>query len=195
MPKRNKNNICCPEYGLTVVNSSNAKDIPFTLSGSNNRIMANMNMYLPAKDYWKSRALPEYKYLIDQIYDEKYIHLTDLYLLFNSMGFQHIYIYDPTCRDCEIDDIRAQQYRNQELSEPIIQQPDNTIVTNRNQNTNINNYNYMDDCINGVCNYFKKTKINGGKNKTNKKGNKSNKKKSNNKKGNKSNKNNKKSKK
>lgn len=113
MPKRNKNNICCPEYGLTVVNSSNVKDIPFTLSGSNNRIMANMNMYLPAKDYWKSRALPEYKYLVDQIYDEKYIHLTDLYLLFNSMGFQHIYIYDPTCRDCEIDDIRAQQYRNQ----------------------------------------------------------------------------------
>ena len=46
----------------------------------------------------------------------------------------------------------------------------------------------MDDCINGVCNYFKKTKINGGKNKT-KKSNKTNKK------GNKSNKNNKKSKK
>jgi hypothetical protein len=183
LPERNINKICCPEYGLTVVSSSFKEDIPFTLGGPTNRTMANINMYLPAKDYWKSRASNETKYLVDQIYNEKYIHLTDLYLLFKSMGFNHIYIYDPTCRDCEIDETTAQHYRNKELTEPqyiIDKQPFNKIIysnsnsnsnTNSNSNsnsnsnyfTNINRNNLINDCYNGVCGYFNKSKINGGK--------------------------------
>jgi hypothetical protein len=167
LPERNINKICCPEYGLIVVSSSFKNDLPFTLGGDNNRIMSNINMYLPAKDYWKSRASSEYKYLVDQIFNEKYIHLTDLYLLFSSMGFKHIYIYDPTCRDCEIDESTAQEYRNQELLKPITQQPTNTIISNKNSNSSSNS-NMINDCYNGICNMFQKKKVNGGKMKTRK---------------------------
>ena len=126
-------------------------------------------MYLPAKDYWKNRASSTYKYLVDQIYDEKYIHLTDLYLLFNSMGFKHIYIYDPTCRDCEIDNVTANQYRSLELTKPnndtIIQQPTNSISVSTDPQKSNKSNNYFDDCINGVCNLFQKQKVNGGRSK------------------------------
>jgi hypothetical protein len=170
LPERNINKICCPEYGLIVVSSSFKNDIPYTLGGENNRKMSNINIYMPARDYWKSRASAEYKYLVDQIYNEKYIHLTDLYLLFKSMGFKHIYIYDPTCRDCEIDELKAQQYRNQELLKPITEQPLINNKINSNTNTNIytnTNTDYFNECINGICNYIQKpkTKVNGGKKK------------------------------
>ena len=169
LPERKLKNIRCPEYGITVVTSSYSSDIPYTLGGSSNRIMANMNMYLPAKDYWKSRASNEYKYLIDQIYNEKFIHLTDIYLLFSSMGFKHIYIYDPTCRDCDINEMNAQQNRNLEMTEPIIEQPldynikKTDIYNNKNNNNNNNKNNYVNECINGICNLFQKTKVSGGK--------------------------------
>ena len=171
LPKRNINEICCPEYGLTVVTSSYKSDIPYTLGGTDNRLLANLNLSLPAKAYWKNRSSVEYRYLIDQIYDEKFIHLTDLFLLFTSMGFKHIYIYDPTCRDCEINVLQAQENRNLELTKPIITQPLNSNpLPNYNQNSN--NKNYINDCINGICNVFQKSKVSGGNKKSIRKNNK-----------------------
>jgi hypothetical protein len=170
LPERRKHKICCPEYGLTVVSSSFEKDIDFTLSGSNDRIQCNMNMNLSTKEYWKTRADPEYRYLIDQIYDEKYIHLTDVYLLFHSMGFDHVYIYDPTCRETEteIDNITAEQYRKIELTTPedeiIIQQPTHT-NTIKNRPSSKKEKNYFEECVNGVCNFFSKKKVDGGRTK------------------------------
>lgn len=167
LPERNKNNLCCPEYGLTVVCSSFPEDIKYTLAGTKERVKSNINMSLSNKEYWKSRTT-NYKYLIDQIYNEKYINLTDLDVLFKSMGFKYVYIFDPTCRSCEIDSIQAQQNAILEQTKPIF---NNEIITNQPlsfdsyRSYNQNKPSYMStfqDCYNGVCNMFQKKKIEGG---------------------------------
>ena len=174
LPERKKSNICCPEYGLSIISSSFSQDSAFTLSGVNDRVKSNLNISLSTKDYWKGRAAIPYKYLIDQIYNEKYIHLTDLTLLFKSMGFKNIYIYDPTCRECEIDKDKAEEYRSLENTIPnkeeriISQQPTN-IVFSSDENP-LPKTNYFDDCINGICGYFNKTKVDGGRRKKGKQG-------------------------
>jgi len=164
LPDRNKKNICCPEYGLTIVTSSFPEDKDFTLAGYGDRTTSNININLMARDYWKSRT-SNYKYLVDQIFNQKYIYLTELYLLFKSMGFNHIFIYDPSCRDCEIEMEKAEEYKRLERIPPgerervIFSQPtDNTFYSKK--PTTVTNY--FDDCINGICGFGKK-KIDGGK--------------------------------
>jgi hypothetical protein len=164
LPERNISNLCCPEYGLTIVASSFQEDIPFTLANKNvnRRTEANMNMSLSTKEYWKSRT-PTHKEFVDQIFNEKYIFLSQLITLFKSMGFKYIYLLDPTCRSCKIDTDKAEEYRA--LENTI---PENKIFTSQpNNSTFISSKptpktNYFDDCINGVCGYFNKTKVDGG---------------------------------
>lgn len=161
LPERKKNNICCPEYGLTIVASSFPEDSYFTLAGNSDRIKSNINMNLMSRDYWKSRTR-DYKYLVDQIFNEKFIHLTDIHLLFKSMGFKNIYIYDPTCRDCEILDQLAEEYKTLERRPPysvITEQPTNFISKS---NVNNNGSSMLDDCVNGICKIFQKSKLEGG---------------------------------
>ena len=164
--ERNRNNLDCPEYGLVIVCSSFPQDARFTLLGGSfeERYNANINLSLSNKAYWKSRAAPSYKYLIDQIYDLKEINMTDLNLLFKSMGFNDIYIFDPTCRQCEIDAAKVEEYklleRTRPSERPILSQPTNTIPYNYKPNPKTN---YFDDCINGVCGYFNKKKVDGGR--------------------------------
>lgn len=167
LPERKKNNICCPEYGLTIIASSFPEDSYYTLAGNTDRIKANINMNLMAKDYWKSRTM-DYKYLVDQIFNEKFIHLTDIDLLFKSMGFKNIYIYDPTCRDCEIMDQLAEEYKSLERRPPysvITNQPTNFIPKS---SANYSGNSMVDDCVDGICKIFQKTKVAGGRGKTKK---------------------------
>ena len=177
LPERNINNLFCPEYGLTIVASSFPNDLKFTLAGSKNRINSNINMSLSNKEYWKNRASNQYKYLIDQIYNKKIISLTELNHLFKSMGFQHIYIYDPTCRSCQIDKLQAEQHRSLEIVKPtltsnvITSQPTSSIIPEMNNSSNpINSQNSyikpFQECINGICKIFpSKSKVDGGKTK------------------------------
>ena len=176
LPQRNKNNWCCPEYGLTIVASSFPGDLSFTLTGSQNRTQSNINMTLSSKSFWKNRASNQYKYLIDKIYDEKEIMLSELNLLFKSMGFKYIYILDPTCRECEINKEEALINRSIETTIPVFtNQPTTSIIPeikDENSNTNIQNpyVQTFQNCYNGVCGLFhNKSKIDGGKKKRNRK--------------------------
>lgn len=171
LPERNKNNWCCPEYGLTIVASSFPEDLSFTLAGSKDRIQSNINMTLSSKTFWKNKASNEYKYLIDKIYNEKEITLSELNLLFKSMGFKYIYILDPTCRECEINKQEAEKNRMIETTMPIFtNQPTSSIIPeiNSNVNSNTNNKNpyiqSFQNCYNGVCGMFQnKSKVDGGR--------------------------------
>jgi len=184
LTERNKKNLCCPEYGLTVICSSFIEDARFTLAGNSfkERNNANINMKLSNKNYWKNRASNEYKYLVDKIYNQKQISLTELNVLFKSMGFEYIYIFDPSCRYCEIDPLEAEKYRNLELikpsnrtiingnTEPIYSsQPTNSFLNNNQTTINKNSNSFVQpiqECINGVCGLFQnKSKIDGGKTK------------------------------
>jgi len=166
LPERNKKNICCPEYGLTIVASSFPEDKDFTLAGYGDRLKSNINVNLTARVHWRSRT-PDYKYLIDQIFKEKYINLTDLDILFKSMGFKHIYIYDPSCRDCEIEASLANEYAILERKPPsptinvITEQPGDYKPNPGNSRINSGN-SIVNDCVNGVCRIFQKSKVDGG---------------------------------
>jgi len=165
LPERNISNLCCPEYGLSVVASSFSKDMPFTLASknTNNRREANINMTLSTKEYWKSRTQSE-KALVDQIFNEKYIFLSQLITLFKSMGFKYIYILDPTCRTCKIDVDKAEEYRTLENTIPenkvFTSQPTNIIFSS--DENPLPKPSYFEECVNGICGYGKK-KIDGGK--------------------------------
>jgi len=165
LPERNISNLCCPEYGLSVVASSFSKDMPFTLASknTNNRREANINMTLSTKEYWKSRTQSE-KALVDQIFNEKYIFLSQLITLFKSMGFKYIYILDPTCRTCKIDLDKAEEYRTLENTIPenkvFTSQPTNIIFSS--DENPLPKPSYFEECVNGICGYGKK-KIDGGK--------------------------------
>ena len=165
LPERNISNLCCPEYGLSIVASSFSKDMPFTLASKNvnSRREANINMTLSTKEYWKSRTQTE-KALVDQIFNEKYIFLSQVITLFKSMGFKYIYILDPTCRSCKIDLDKAEEYRTLENTIPqdkvFTSQPTNIIFSS--DEDPVPKTNYFEDCINGICGYGKK-KIDGGR--------------------------------
>ena len=183
LEERDQNKLFCPEYGLFVVSSSYSEDERFTLAGNSfeERLNANINKKLSNKTYWKSRASLKYKNLIDKIYYEKEITLTELCLLFHSMGFNYIYILDPTCRECEIHENKIEEYRKMERILPterinsnfqqdiITQQPNLNLNNNINSNNLSSNKNSfipsLTDCYNGICNIFPKSKVDGGRKK------------------------------
>jgi hypothetical protein len=172
LEERNPNKLDCPEYGLLIVCSSFPQDERFTLAGGNfkERYNANINMSLSNKTYWKGRASQQYKYLIDQICDLKYITMTDLNNLFKSMGFKNVYIFDPTCRKCEIEAEKVEDYKRLERTKPservIVTQPTDYIPKNTSLNTGNS---FVNDCVNGVCKIFQKSKVDGGTRKYRKK--------------------------
>lgn len=181
LEERDQNKLFCPEYGLFVVSSSFPQDNRFTLAGNSfeERLNANINMKLSNKTYWKNRASKDYKGLVDKIYIQKEITLTELGLLFHSMGFEYIYILDPTCRDCEIKENEVDYYRSIESTKPkqriketqqeiITQQPTNSIITGLNSNNKKSIFPFINECYKGVCNMFTKSKVDGGKNKNKK---------------------------
>ena len=180
LEERDKNKLFCPEYGLFIVSSSFPEDKRFTLAGNSfeERLNANINMKLSNKTYWKGRASKEYKGLVDKIYDKKEITLTELSLLFYSMGFEYIYILDPTCRDCEIQENEVEEYKNLESTSPIerinnrkqeifTQQPSTSTSINPKINSTVQKSYIpsLNDCYKGVCNMFPKLKVNGGRKK------------------------------
>jgi hypothetical protein len=81
------------------------------------------------------------------------------------MGFKHIYIYDPSCRDCEIEAQMAEKYKNLERIHPsnsvITTQPTDYIPKKSGNGNTIGN-SIVNDCVNGICNMFQKKKIDGG---------------------------------
>lgn len=164
--ERDINNIICPEYGLTVVSSSFPEDKLFTLSGVtyNKRNDSNMNMRKSNILHWKNRASPEFKGLVDQIYNDKEISLIEIKDLFRSMGFTKIYIIDPTCRSCEIDPVKAQEIRDAEL-DPI--KADIYRISKKRKREvipspipKVTSPNFIQYCYSGVCSIFRKSKSN-----------------------------------
>jgi hypothetical protein len=108
-PKCGEDERLCPEYGISVVSSSDPADNGFTLEtiphkkGEGYR-RANINMNGAAFEHWYEKSKME-TYVKDQvreiIFDEKVVHLSDIILFFKSMGFKHINIIDPSCRFLE----------------------------------------------------------------------------------------------
>jgi hypothetical protein len=98
-------NVLCPEYGITVVNSSDPQDISFTLDtikeGSPTKNV-NINMSLSNFTHWKNKIinLNKKQQFEQKIINEKEVTLTELISFFQSMGFAKINIIDPTCREC-----------------------------------------------------------------------------------------------
>jgi hypothetical protein len=89
----------CPEYGITVVASSRPQDLHYTLVGGT-RQTTNLLSVSTTFDYWYNQCLNPHKYVYkEDILNNKVITLTDLYHFFKGMGFENIYIYDPSCRD------------------------------------------------------------------------------------------------
>jgi hypothetical protein len=88
----------CPEYGITVVASSRPQDLNYTLVGG---LRQNANLFVSTTfNYWYNQCSNPYKYVYkEDILENKVITLSDLYHFFTGMGFENIYIYDPSCRD------------------------------------------------------------------------------------------------
>jgi hypothetical protein len=92
----------CPEYGLTVVMSTDPDDFNYTLITNDERKHSNIHMNSSAKHHWLRKINPTYKNLFNDMITEKHILLSDLVDIFiKGLGFTHIDIIDPTCRACE----------------------------------------------------------------------------------------------
>ena len=96
----------CPEYGITVVSSSNAHDNDYTLlSDSKKRYdlnWSNPNPQITTFDYWLSKC---HDYILKDLIIKcikkcKQISLSLLLDFFKSIGFKTVNIIDPSCRDC-----------------------------------------------------------------------------------------------
>lgn len=100
----------CPEYGLTVVSSSNPSDYRYTLAGKTRHEKTskmNWHMTLSTASYWRNKveSIPsdtEFYQSIFNSLDNKKIFLSNLVQLFKAMGYNQIFIIDPTCRDCKV---------------------------------------------------------------------------------------------
>jgi hypothetical protein len=96
-----------PEYGLTIIST----EIPYTQTSDeyrfsligNDRKKANLHMNLTTRNYWKQK-IPitsiESINNFEKMFHENEIDLSELLTIFRDMGYQDIYIIDPTCRDC-----------------------------------------------------------------------------------------------
>ena len=101
----------CPNYGVTIVASSDPEDLPYTLQYEGNSVedqiikstIANGNDITNA--YWldqilDSRAINKFqlKHDFNEIIKSKQTYLTKLVAIFKGLRFKNIYILDPSCR-------------------------------------------------------------------------------------------------
>jgi hypothetical protein len=107
IPIRDPSKIMSPEYGLTIISteipySPRSEDYRFSLIGTD-RINANLHMTLSTRNYWRQK-IPitsiESINNFDKMFDENEIYLSELLTIFRDMGYQDIFIIDPTCRKC-----------------------------------------------------------------------------------------------
>lgn len=103
-PNEGEDSSFVSEYGFTVVASSDPNDNEYTLQGSPHKQTKELNWQMTHSNffYWINKAttmprakMEEYKKLFLK---DKIIYLSNIIDLFLSIGFDKIYIYDPTCR-------------------------------------------------------------------------------------------------
>lgn len=101
----------CPEYGISVVASSDPADAAYTLATQTDRDKSNMSYNANCAEWWKQKAILHMQqsdytqasidivpFLHGRIFTNKTILLSELILYFKMMGFHHIFILDPSCR-------------------------------------------------------------------------------------------------
>lgn len=108
-PNPNEHRELSPEYGITVVASTNEEDAPYTLESRMDRSsdltrpsrLANININPKAFNHWMSKCklTPESNFHIRQnLLVKKTIYLSNIIVFFRSMGFKNILIWDTSCR-------------------------------------------------------------------------------------------------
>lgn len=95
-----------PFYGLFIVTSGDPLDTPYTLISARGDSVGSfdkMNLHenTTLQDYWGSK-IPDRNESAHQMYDDmiakRFVSLSDLVTIFQSMGFEKIFILDPSCR-------------------------------------------------------------------------------------------------
>jgi hypothetical protein len=117
-PNRGEDPKLCPEYGLTVVQSSLPDDFDHTLESNwmstEKTESKNIHMNRRNQSYWRQKIRIEkeiYVRLFDRMISEKMVTLSDLINIFwKGMGFDLIYIFDPSCRHCGVDAKMIDEY-------------------------------------------------------------------------------------
>jgi hypothetical protein len=97
----------CPEYGITVVHSSDPRDNGFTLCTSEGTINSNINITRESLYHWIEKSpknKPVLTHISDKIFQDKLISLSEIVYFFKLLGFDEIRIFDPSCRAVEDDD-------------------------------------------------------------------------------------------
>jgi len=174
----------CPEYGITVVKSSNDQDYSYTLVSKNEdtRSRANLDINEASRNYWHKKATnnapalsEKLEQIFNDIYVEQYVSLTDLITYFRAMGFRTIYIIDPTCRSLEessklknagVAVIERMNPTKQNAFSSLVQQAQQMDRTGAELKPQCGK-GWIQQCIEGICNCLKQ-KTDGGTKKANK---------------------------
>lgn len=101
--ERDSKKMHCPEYGITIIASSEKEDKPFTLASlkspsPSHRRQMNLLLSPSTLEYWNQRSGLILKPILEL---NPHITLSQIINIFVAMGFDNIYIHDPTCRTCE----------------------------------------------------------------------------------------------
>jgi hypothetical protein len=115
-PQAKENPPFCPEYGVTVIQSSDLEDYEHTLvsnwMSTEKTDAKNLNLNKRTRRYWRNKLddklSEEHIFLLtrfDEMSKATVEHpttlLTDLVNIFHvGLGFDNIYIFDPACRSC-----------------------------------------------------------------------------------------------
>jgi hypothetical protein len=188
--KRDLNTMYCPEYGITVVASTDPRDNGTTLATIDDRKKVNWSSSPAVMDHWYNRTDYNKNKYATKVYENlklnKYIFLTELIYYFRYMGFGKIYILDPTCR--YIDDnnkipklkmaaktVMEQRKPQNKMPNVVPYSTHNVLpqshTINRSLEPEPDNKNctikeeggILQQCCSGICNIFNKPKIDGGK--------------------------------
>jgi hypothetical protein len=103
IPIRDSSKKMSPEYGLSIICTEIPEDYRHSLIGTE-RERANLHLNLPTRNYWRNRIPRTSTQCItnfDKMFDTNEINLSELLTIFREMGYEDIYIIDPTCRDCD----------------------------------------------------------------------------------------------
>jgi len=179
LEKRTRTKLC-PEYGITVVKSSEDEDFEYTLVSKTEqtRQQANLDITERCRTYWKAKAIRnapalnrEINRIFSKIYTDKSVLLTELLTIFRAMGFTNIYILDPTCRSSEenrgfknaaIGLLENMKPKNQSGWDVTLQQAsemDRTGLVSQQSKTCSSGF--FKQCFDGICECFKQKKIGG----------------------------------